>query len=71
LAIEANARYLASRDNDILDLKTGIDAAAVDFRRRFPDIRILEPLELLREIRGELSPTTEPSPGPREPGMGR
>jgi putative PIN family toxin of toxin-antitoxin system len=51
LAIETRARYLASRDNDILDLRHSMDAEAVDFRQRFPEIQILEPIECLREIR--------------------
>jgi putative PIN family toxin of toxin-antitoxin system len=39
LAIEARARFLASRDNDILDLRSSPDPEAVDFRRRFTEIR--------------------------------
>lgn len=70
LAIEARARFLASRDNDILDLRTSLDPEAVEFRQRFGEIRILEPLEFLREIRRELLPAAPP-PRPREPGMER
>lgn len=53
LAIEAQASYLTSRDNDILDLRTSSEPAAVEFRQRFPGIRILDPLEFLREMRRE------------------
>lgn len=70
LAIEAQARYLASRDNDILDLRTSMDVEAVDFRQRFPNIHILEPLEFLREIRRELARGQQPTPPrPHERGM--
>jgi putative PIN family toxin of toxin-antitoxin system len=55
LAIEAQAHYLVSRDADILELGTGADAAAVEFRQRFPHIRIMEPLEFLRTVRAELA----------------
>ncbi len=70
LAIEARARFLASRDNDILDLRTGHDPEAVEFRRRFSDIVILEPIDFLREMRRELLPPPS-TPRPREPGMER
>jgi uncharacterized protein len=45
LAIAANADYLTSRDKDLLDLMRD-----QDFRARFPDIRVLDPVSLLREI---------------------
>ncbi len=70
LAIEARARFLASRDNDILDLRSSAEPEAVEFRRRFSDIRILEPIEFLREMRLELLPSA-PLPRPREPGIER
>lgn len=54
LAIEAQARYLASRDNDILDLRNSTEPAAVEFRQKSPSIHILEPLEFLREVRREV-----------------
>ena len=66
LAIQARAHYLASRDKDILDLQHGSDPAAVDFRARFPFVRIVDPLEFLQEIRQVLQP-----PRPREPGRER
>ena len=65
LAIEAEARFLASRDNDLLDLRTGSDPFAVDFRQKFPNLQILEPLDFLREMRQELTPR------PRAPGLER
>ncbi len=45
LAVSAAARYLVSRDRDLLDLM--FDAA---FRARYPDLAILEPVSFLREI---------------------
>lgn len=45
LAIEARAKYLASRDKDILDLRTSSEPVAVAFRQKAPDTRIVEPLE--------------------------
>jgi predicted nucleic acid-binding protein len=45
LAIAAAADYLASRDKDLLDLMQDLD-----FTTRFPGIRVLDPVSLLREI---------------------
>lgn len=45
LALVAGARYLTSRDRDLLDL-----AEDERFRRQFPGLTILDPLALLREI---------------------
>ena len=55
LAIAAGARYLVSRDNDLLDLMG--DAA---FRQRFPGLTVIDPVALLRE----LVPPPEPEPEP-------
>jgi predicted nucleic acid-binding protein len=45
LAVASNAGYLVSRDKDLLELMQ--DEA---FRRRFPNLKILEPVSFLREI---------------------
>lgn len=45
LAIESNAVFLVSRDNDLLDLMTGYTGECKDFRRRFCGIRIINPIE--------------------------
>ncbi len=45
LTLEVRARYLISRDRDLLDLMN--DQA---FRERFPDLSILEPDAFLREL---------------------
>jgi putative PIN family toxin of toxin-antitoxin system len=45
LAIGAQARYLVSRDNDLLDLMG--DAA---FRQQFPELVVIDPVAFLREM---------------------
>jgi putative PIN family toxin of toxin-antitoxin system len=45
LAVVAGAKYLVTRDYDLLDLMKD-----EDFRQRYPDLRILEPVAFLREI---------------------
>ena len=47
LAIETQAVFLVSRDNDLLDLMTDFTNEAKDFRRRFRHIKILSPVEFL------------------------
>lgn len=54
LAVAAGANYLVSRDKDLLDLMS--DA---DFRSRFPDLTILDPVAFLQE----LSRTSQPKQG--------
>jgi len=53
LAAAAQARYLVSRDNDLLDLMG--DFA---FRRQFAGLTVIDPVALLRE----LAPAPEPEP---------
>lgn len=48
LAIEVQADYLISRDTDLLDLDD--DAG---FRRRYPFLRIVDPVTFLRELARE------------------
>lgn len=50
LAIEANADYIVSRDNDLLDLMTDFTDEAKEFRQRFRPLKVIEPLEFLRII---------------------
>ncbi len=45
LAIAADARYLVSRDNDLLDLMKDRD-----FTARFPTLRVLPPPDLLQDL---------------------
>jgi putative PIN family toxin of toxin-antitoxin system len=53
LALAADAKLIVSRDRDLLDLMDAGKPEAADFQRRFPGLRILEPVAYLREI-GEL-----------------
>jgi putative PIN family toxin of toxin-antitoxin system len=50
LAVEADAAYLVSRDNDLLDLMWEDLAAGKDFRQQFPTLTILNPVAFLRQI---------------------
>jgi putative PIN family toxin of toxin-antitoxin system len=45
LALAAKARYLVSRDNDLLDLMED-----EGFRRQYPNLAIIDPVTLLREL---------------------
>ena len=51
LAVEVAATYLVSRDNDLLDLMTGITNECQDFQRRFSSLTVIEPVEFLRTVR--------------------
>ncbi len=55
LAIAAGATYLVSRDDDLLDLMTGVTPDCKDFRQRFRHIRILDPVVFLNEVKVEPS----------------
>ena len=57
LAVAAEARYLVTWDNGLLDLMDVTTAVGLDFRQRFPDLRILTPVALIREL-------SAPSNGP-------
>lgn len=53
LALEARAKLIVWRDKDLLDLMdTGLSDGR-NFRTRFPDLRILLPQELLRELEAD------------------
>jgi putative PIN family toxin of toxin-antitoxin system len=53
LAIITNARYLVSKDKDLLDLVDLSVKGSESFRTRYPMLRILKPVDFLKEI-GEL-----------------
>ena len=50
LAVAARADVITSTDNDLLDLMAD-NPDGRDFRRRFPDLEVLTPPELLRRLR--------------------
>ena len=50
VAVEAEASYIVSHDQDLLDLMTGHTGECKDFRRRFRSLKIIEPAEFLKTI---------------------
>lgn len=50
LALAAEAPYLVTRDKDLLDLMNEAKSEGQDFQRRFRQLRIIEPLEFVREM---------------------
>ena len=50
LAIVANARFIVSRDNDLLDLMKLTDETARVFQRRYPLLKIITPPDLLAAV---------------------
>jgi putative PIN family toxin of toxin-antitoxin system len=50
LALAADARLIVSRDADLLDLMNVAKPEAAEFQRRFPALRILDPVNFLREV---------------------
>lgn len=50
LALAAKAKYVVSRDKDLLDLMDRSRPEARDFHRRFPTLEIIEPEQFLREL---------------------
>jgi len=50
LALKADARIIVSRDRHLLMLADGTRAEGKDFQSRFPTLRILDPVQLLREL---------------------
>ncbi len=60
LGVEADAAYLVSRDNDLLDLMREDLAASRDFRQQFPTLMILNPVAFLRQM--EQLPTQKIEP---------
>jgi uncharacterized protein len=51
LAIIASAKYLVTRDNDLLDLMRAETNEAEAFRRAYPMLTILDPVAFLRKMR--------------------
>jgi len=50
LAIAANASYIVSRDNDLLELMKPNDPEGIVFRTAYPNIEILEPAAFLQKM---------------------
>jgi len=49
LALATGAAYLVSDDNDLLDLMNETDFAK-NFRAKFPDVKIVNPVVFIREL---------------------
>ncbi|HZT79896.1 MAG TPA: putative toxin-antitoxin system toxin component, PIN family [Gemmataceae bacterium] len=63
LALAAEARYLVTRDTDLLDLMRQDLPTGQEFRRQFPGLTILDPAAFLRE----LPASREETKGPDQP----
>ena len=54
LAIESQAEYLVSWDNDFLDLGDEAKSEGQSFRDQFPDLKIVTPILFLKEFAKDL-----------------
>lgn len=52
LAIHVRARYLVTRDRDLLDLMDASRPEGSSFRQRFPDLLICDPVTFVRQLSG-------------------
>lgn len=52
-AIESKAEFIVTRDNDLLDLMTGYDDSSKEFRQRFRPLKIVDPIEFLKIVKGK------------------
>jgi putative PIN family toxin of toxin-antitoxin system len=50
LALAADAKLVVSRDRDLLDLMDLTKPEAAEFQKRFPALRILDPVSFLRDV---------------------
>jgi putative PIN family toxin of toxin-antitoxin system len=53
LAIAAKAEFIVSRDRDLLDLMDISRKEAVEFQKRYPTVRILDPVQFLARYAAE------------------
>ena len=51
VALAINAKLIISRDRDLLDLMDETSADGTDFKRKFPDLQVLDPVQFLALIR--------------------
>lgn len=54
LAVQAEADFLVSRDNDLLDLMIAYNTESKEFRQKFRPLRIVEPIEFLRIVHKQM-----------------
>ncbi len=50
LAVEAEALFIVTRDNDLLDLMMGYDVGSKEFRQKTRPLKVVEPLEFLKIV---------------------
>ena len=53
LAVAAGAKLIVSRDRDLLDLSDTGRADPREFRSRFPDLKVVDPISFLREMKSD------------------
>lgn len=58
LALAVNARFLVTRDKDLLDLMVPSTPTGQDFQQRFPNLKIVEPLAFVQEVSRQPGPET-------------
>jgi len=56
LAVEASADFIMTRDTDLLDLMKWSSEAGREFQKRFPSLRILDPVAFLKLLDEQKDP---------------
>jgi predicted nucleic acid-binding protein len=56
LAIEAQADFIVTRDNDLLDLMRWDTETGREFQKRFRSLRILDPVAFLKLVEQQAVP---------------
>lgn len=51
LAVEVGADFIVTRDKDLLDLMIGYTDDCKEFRQRFRTLRVVKPVDFLKEIK--------------------
>jgi putative PIN family toxin of toxin-antitoxin system len=51
LAVKVSADFIVSGDRDLLDLMTGYTDDCKEFRQRFRTLKVIQPFDLLKEIK--------------------
>lgn len=54
LAVASKADFIVTRDRDLLDITSGYDSVSKEFRQRFKQIKIVDPLEFLSIVEKKL-----------------
>ncbi len=67
LALKVDASLIVSRDRHLLMLADTSRVEGQDFHARFPNLRIVDPVELLRELERTSASGPRVAPEPSEP----